>query len=330
MSTRSRDDRPGRDRPDGTPDSGGASADAGGAAGAGGRAQDPGPAVPGRASRVTLTPEPAGHGLAGHGPPGPEPAGHEPAGHGPAVDPVEEAVRDALRRAAAGVRPSPWPAGAVLDRAARRRRARRLARTVPAVAAVLVCAGVAAVVRRDGPAGELPAGTTTGPKHSVTASVTASATPAAEPAIRVVAPGQAIDVHAGQRMKLERDRRCVSDGTGSWVCDSVVGPNQATDTVSSRDNGGTSTGVVIEPLYIGDITPARMTVTLSGTTFPVRIVTLPGHPGYAAGYTVVPPRLAPRLLPHVGHEVIKVYDARGTILASMGTPDDLKRPTPPH
>ena len=56
-----------------------------------------------------------------------------------------------------------------------------------------------------------------------------------------------------------------------------------------------------------------MTVETGGVTYPVRVVTLPGRPGYASGYGWGAPETG---LPDPGdHPTVTVYNANGKILA---------------
>ncbi len=245
----------------------------------------------------------------------------EPSDGCPDITP-EARVREALRGAAAGVRPSPWRPGAVADRARRRRRGRRVAVTLPAVAAVLACAGVTVMVRHQGPTEAASAVTHGGPTRSpTTTGPTPSATPGLSfPPIRYVQPGQAVSVGAGQRMKLEPTKVLLGGRNDYWVSRNLDDGNMGDDTVGLTVNGGDKHVAVVFATYKGTGTPARMTVTFAytGATFPLRIVTLTGNPGYAMGYVDIPLQFMPSRPPSSEDQVVMVYGADGTVLATLG------------
>ena len=209
------------------------------------------------------------------------------------------------------VEPSPWPAAAVKQRAARRRRARRLAATLPVVAAVAGCAVVMAAVNRDRAPGAptLPAASTSPPAPSHPAATRA-------PTVRVVPAGRPFAVGDGERMKLEPTLRCLAQGSDVWQCEKVADGNRAAGSVSSQ-NRADQDATVYAPLYVGPVLPARMTVTVQGHSYPVQMVALRGHPGYASGYVVGPPPPSPGVFPQL---TVRAYDARGTVIASIVSP----------
>lgn len=235
----------------------------------------------------------------------------------------EALLRAAFQDAVTGVRPSPWPARAVLERARRRRRGRRLAVAVSAVAAVAAAGGgvVLAQNRTDAaPVG--PAATPTAP--AATASPTrghSSAKVTVEPSALVVRPGQILVLDADTRLRLDATRRCLSFSGGPWECKSVADGNQAAGSVSLQSSGGAG-GTVYTPLYIGGGTAASMTVTVDGTTVALKVLSLPGRPGYATGYGKGPsPAPAGRSGASAGSLMgdvkVTVYDAKGRVLASL-------------
>ena len=226
-------------------------------------------------------------------------------------------LRAALREEAFALEPSAWPAREILSRAAKRRRARRIAFALPAAAAV-ACAAVL-TLGRTGPADHVrmvPGSSAVSPSPSPSAS--ASTPPAVNwPSVRVVSPGRTLDLGHGQRMRLETTERCVSiAGGGGWNCKSVIDGNQPAGTVSMQVEGTARGDALYTPLYLGPGTPTRMTVTVSGHVYPLQVVTLPGHPRYATGYGWVPS--APS--PWGPQPQIRVYDAAGKLLASLIPP----------
>ena len=244
-----------------------------------------------------------------------------------------ERLRDALHDAASGIRPSPWPGGAVLERARRRRRTGRL--TVALSAAAVVAAAGGGIVAAQHHAGEAtPAGQPAGPPPAPTAASTRPETRQAEhtaipdsrqatsppvdwPAVKVVRPGEVVVLGKGKRLRLEAHRRCL-DTSGTWECRNTADGNQAADSVSLQSEGDAK-ATLYTPLYIGRGTPARMSVTVRGHLYPLQVVTLPGHPGYATAYGTAPSALPGRTGSAVasGDVQVTVYDAQGTVLASL-------------
>lgn len=232
---------------------------------------------------------------------------------GPPPTPEEDRVRRCLRDAVAVVEPSAWPADAVRERARRRLRNRRIATVLPMAAAVAACAVVTAAATHDrasvGPAATAPPGPTV----------------PVVPTTQVVPPGRVIDIGNGGRMKLESAGRCLGFGDGAWNCgDAVSGPGGAGTSTSPVGGGSIGTrirtgpnGTLYTPLYVGPRQPVRMTVTVEGHVYPVRMVTLPGHPGYTAGYLVTPPEPAAGAARRL---TVTAYDARGNVLATTGPP----------
>ncbi|SEN46825.1 hypothetical protein [Actinacidiphila rubida] len=260
----------------------------------------------------------------------PEPHRPEPGAPADAVAPAssgsaaaEDLLRAALLDAATGIRPSAWPVRAVLERARRRRRARRLAFAVCVVAAVAVAGGGVVVARNRTAASPVaPAAAPTAP------ATTARPTPphssvkvTIQPSAEVVRPGEVVELDTDTRLRLDATRRCLSFGHGPWECKSVADGNQAANSVSLQSAG--SAGVTVyTPLYIGSGTAASMTVTAGGTTVVLKVVTLPGRPGYATGYGTGPspdgggPGSAAGRSP-LADVKVTVYDAKGLVLASL-------------
>jgi hypothetical protein len=239
-----------------------------------------------------------------------------------------DALRRALRDAATGIRPSPWPGGAVIERARRARRTRRL--TVALSAAAVVAAAGGGVVATQGrgaggpgrPAGPAAAPSARGLPATRTAEHTAIPAPARPstpavrwPAVRVVRAGEVVDLGKGARLRLEPTHRCV-DTSGLWECKSTADGNQAQDSVSLQSVGDAS-GTLYTPLYVGHGTAARMSVTVRGRVYPLQVVTLPGRPGYATAYGRAPSGAPARSGPAFDGAVVTVYDAQGKVLASL-------------
>nr|WSX77898.1 hypothetical protein OH826_31075 [Streptomyces sp. NBC_00899] len=228
----------------------------------------------------------------------------------------EERMRRALSDAAATVEPAPWAAGEVLGRAARRRRNRRVAVCVPLVVAVAAIAALAAGVAR-GPDEPRPVAAAPAPPPRPR---TPPSPAVVWPAVRVAEPGRAIGFGGGVRMRLAAGERCVDwkDG-GGWDCrdESNEDGNQPQGSVSTQAYGYTG-GMRYTLLYRGTAAPARMCVTVAGRAWPATVVTLPGHPGWAAGYLDLPTSAASQgPFTPLG---LTVWDADGRVIASLEEP----------
>lgn len=215
-------------------------------------------------------------------------------------------MRRALQLAAGTCEPNTWSAREVLGRAERYRRNRRIAIVLPMACAVV---SVAAVMGGDA----LGLGGSRPPVNHYTVSlpVLPATMPLPRgdwPSVRVVKPGQVLDLGGGRRMRLTRTERCFGTPSElSFNCKSVVDGNQPAGTV-----GVQASGTFYSPLYIGDGPVARMTLTSGGVTYQVHVVTLAGHPGYATGYVWGAPTTGFPVTP-----VVKVYDAAGKVLAHL-------------
>ncbi|MCX3061538.1 hypothetical protein [Streptomyces beihaiensis] len=152
--------------------------------------------------------------------------------------------------------------------------------------------------------------------HQAAATAGATTAPKAPP-VTVVRSGQRLDIGHGAWMTLSPTERCLNDGSDHavTVCTDVTNGNQAPDSVSLRSSGD-RTRTLYSPLYIGSGDAARMTVEAGHRTYQVHVVTLAGHPGYAAGYVWGTPT---HQSPTGGPSKVKVtvYDASGGVLARL-------------
>lgn len=228
--------------------------------------------------------------------------------HDDSPDAAECAVRSGLRDAAAAFTPSPWPADAVRERAGRRRRARRLAAALPLAATVAVAAVLTA--------GQLRDRVMDGPSGPTAPTVRHSTAVPHGPAVEVVPPTRSVDIGAGLRMRLAPTKRCFSADGGAWHCENAAGDDGGTPWIDPEVRT-VPRGAVYVPLFVGPRSPARMTLTLRGHHYPLRMAALPGVPGYTAGYLTTPPPPPPGSLPET---TVTAYDADGTILATVTVP----------
>ena len=221
---------------------------------------------------------------------------------------TESAVRHGLRAAAGAFTPPPWPAEAVRARAGRRRRARRLAAVLPMAAAVTVAAVMAAGQLGDRATGG-PAGPTAPPAGHSTAVTRQSP-------LEVVLPEQSVDIGAGLRMRLAPTKLCFSSGAGAWQCEAAASDDGGEPWIDPEARSARD-GTVYVSLYVGPRAPARMTLTVHGRHYPLRMATLPGAPGYAVGYPATPPPEASGSLPET---TVTAFDRQGTVLATVTVP----------
>lgn len=228
--------------------------------------------------------------------------------HDDSSDDTESAVRHGLRAAAGEFTPSPWPGEAVRARAGRRRRARRLATVLPMAAAVTVAAVLTA--------GQLRDRATDGPSGSTTPTVGHSTAGPEGPAVEVVQPSRSVDIGAGLRMRLAPTKRCFSSAGGAWQCEAAASDDGGVPWIDPEVRT-TPSGTVYVPLFIGPRSPARMTLTVRGHHYPLRMAALPGTPGYATGYLATPPPPVPGSVPET---TVTAYDRQGKILATVTEP----------
>ncbi|TDT97570.1 hypothetical protein EDD99_5720 [Streptomyces sp. 846.5] len=126
--------------------------------------------------------------------------------------------------------------------------------------------------------------------------------------VRVVAPGQRVDLGHGLWLTLTATEVCQGGGQSGTECNNLANGNQAPDSVSLRTTGLAGGPTLYQALYLGTGTAARITLTATGRSKDLRIVTLAGHPGYAVGYGWAPAAAS------VG---ITVRDAAGGVLATL-------------
>ncbi|MEU6850399.1 hypothetical protein ABZ901_10790 [Actinacidiphila alni] len=231
----------------------------------------------------------------------------DPPTEGPSDD-TEYVIRQGLRAAAGAVAPSPWPGASVRARARGVRRARRLAAVLPVVAAVTVGAVLAAGQLRERATGKPsgPAAPTAGRgSHLPTG-----------PAVDVIPASRSVDLGGGLRMRLAPTKRCFSSGGAGWECEAVASDG-GVPWIDPRVRT-TPDGTIYVPLYIGPRGPARMILTVGGHAYPLRMVALPGSPGYTAGYLAAPPPAAASV--SVSETTVRAYDGRGAVLATATMP----------
>lgn len=226
---------------------------------------------------------------------------------------TEDMVRGALRDEAARVAVADWSAGPVRAHVRRQRRARRVAVGASAVVAALaVVAGTGAVLseRRGGeavaPASQAPR-LPDGPA----------------PEAVVVEPGQQLPL--GRQdwwMKLNDQEICIHDapayrgGPGcagySWAGGATEITMQYYGTSPQYQEG------LYNLVYHGPGQVARMSLEVDGQAYWATVASLPGTPGYAAGYVWGPGKKAPddpKAYPFDGVK-LAAYDAQGVLLAS--------------
>jgi hypothetical protein len=183
-----------------------------------------------------------------------------------------------------------------------------MAQVLPLAAAVSVAAVLTAGQLRDRAASgpSIPSGPTAG--HS---------TPVPEgPAVEVVPPNRSLDIAAGLHLRLAPTKLCFSAGAGAWQCHPVATDNGG-DPWIHPDVRTTRGATVYVPVFIGPRSPARMTLTVQGHHYPLRMAALPGAPGYTAGYVAGPPPPASGSLPAA---TVTAYDRQGNVLATVTVP----------
>jgi len=241
----------------------------------------------------------------------------------------EDMVRRALCDEAAAMEPPAWSTGR--SRAVRglvqRRRVRRAVLVAATALAVPVTAFAALLggpgADRAAP-GVIPLAPSGPPAASAPRSPAASAsrsdeqsTGASWPTVRTVTENQRLDVGNGEWIALSPQEICEEGPQDVYQCSGTVTGNQVADSVSLR-SAGTSQGDFLLPLYVGSGQAARMTVSVGAKTYRATVVTLPGHPGYAAGYVWIPG--SPAATASGPTPVVTVLDASGAVLARLRQP----------
>jgi hypothetical protein len=245
----------------------------------------------------------------------------------------EDMVRQALEDEMAGYEPSDWAGqGEELHNRVRSRKRLRGVLVVGLAASATAAAATVGVVLSGSGSGSstsaqsaksvrigAAAGASTTPRP---ASPAPSVTPAPW-AVRLVPSGKTVDFGRQLWMKLTAGERCVGvgpDSGGGSSCKSVTDGNQGEGTVSLQSMGDAD-GQMLSPLYIGTGQAVRMTVEQQGKVYPVHVVSLAGHPGYATGYVWTPSVPLDPKNPLKSVQVkITVYDARGQVLATFAPP----------
>ncbi|MFF2045281.1 hypothetical protein ACFVVX_33190 [Kitasatospora sp. NPDC058170] len=226
---------------------------------------------------------------------------------------TEDMVRGALRDEAARVAVADWSVAPVQVQVRRQRRGRRVALGASAVAAALaVVAGTGAVLsaqhgsRAVGPASQalrVPEG------------------PA--PEASVVEPGRQLPLgRQGWWMQLKEQEICIHDasvyGSGPGCSGYSWAAGGTEITMQYYGNSPQYHEGLYNLVYHGPGQVARMAIEVDGQAYWATVASLPGSPGYAAGYVWGPGRKTPDDLKEYPLEGIRLaaYDAQGNVLAS--------------
>ncbi|MFI8963569.1 hypothetical protein ACIGO8_15820 [Streptomyces sp. NPDC053493] len=251
---------------------------------------------------------------------------HGPASeHGPAPesdhDPdVERRLRAALARAAHDVTPGPVPLAAVR----RRGRAHRRRRAVTfATLAVLSVSGAATVVALSLPGSRGAAGPAAPPALSRTAVAAPSrpAPPVAPPvtAVRVVQPGQRLDVGRGWKVWLTGEGKHWAGPDGYENSRSVTDGNVETSEPGvTYQSEGDQKGTFHSGLYYGTRAAGRVELRYAdGRTVPAALLELPGRPGWGVWYVYTPASPGDRVEGPDPTPSVALYDRSGTRLSQL-------------
>ncbi|MFE4514656.1 hypothetical protein ACFRMQ_10765 [Kitasatospora sp. NPDC056783] len=224
---------------------------------------------------------------------------------------TEDMVRGALREEAARVAVADWAAGPVRDHVRRQRR-RMVTGATAVVAALAVVAGTGAVLSA---------------RSEVRAAAPASRPPTLPegpaPEAVVVEPGQQLPLgRPGWWMRLADREICIhdapayKDGPG---CGGYSWAGDATEiTVQYYGNPPEYQEGLYNLVYHGPGKVARMALERDGKAYWATVASLPGDPGFAAGYLWGPSEKksdGPNGYPVDGIR-LAAYDAQGAVLAS--------------
>jgi hypothetical protein len=220
-------------------------------------------------------------------------------------------LQEAFTEAARGITPSPVPLTAILRDGRTRKRRRAAALTL--CCGLVLALSAAAAIRLSAPDGT---GTPTVPAVSV-----APAT--AAPALRVVAPGEQVEVMPGVRVWLTAQGKHSSTPDKQDEFRSAGNGNLAAGDASSQSEG-VAGRMFLSGLYLGEGDPARVEIVTLHGTVSGHLLTLAGHPGwgmwYADGGSSTPHSTNPDGPFRSEVHQVTVYDTAGKVIAQFARP----------
>lgn len=231
---------------------------------------------------------------------------------------LDAELRVAFARAAHDVTPGPAPLAAVRREGRARRRRRAVVLAALAVLGVGTVTGVAAELSGAPDASPRP-----GPSLAAQPTVTRVARtpdPVAPPPVRIVRPGQRVDVGGGSAVWLTRDGKHWTGTEGYANFRSVSDGNiDLANPGVSHQAGGDELGIFHSGLYYGTRDAGRVELTYAdGRKAAATLLELPGRPGWGVWYVHMPkqPRGTPdpdvTLYDRAGRRLIELPGVPGT------------------
>ncbi|MGW1617023.1 hypothetical protein ACWCQZ_48240 [Streptomyces sp. NPDC002285] len=220
-----------------------------------------------------------------------------------------EELRHALTDAY-GTVPSPAPLAAI-KQAGRKRHARRRVAVLSAGLGLLAAPLSITALHL------------TAPDPAVTPGAVSNPTPV--PGVRVVAPGERVQVKPGIELWLTKDGKHWSDPEVKNQFDSATIGKQPSG-VSTREQSSVTTGTFLSGVFTGKGEASRVVIRTRDGEITGTVVTLAGKPGWSAWYATSPATPAQTQTRVAGEQMdryvrsVTVYDASGTIIAQSVAP----------
>ncbi|MFE9765359.1 hypothetical protein ACFYPC_12650 [Streptomyces sp. NPDC005808] len=234
----------------------------------------------------------------------------------PVVEP--EGLREAFAEAALDVTPSAVPIAAI-ERAGRRRKRHRRAAVLGAACGVLLLPLAVVVLREDVASGQGESERVTPPAAS--AGPTPSPSVAHAGKVRIVTPGERVEVSPGTEIWLTEDGKHWSEPDRPTQFRSVSDGNLdlSSPGVSVQESGHDDV-YFLSGIFHGAGEPARVEVRTVAGDIDGTALTLAGEPGWGVWYAEVqvPESRTPSSDSLTGvTESVTVYDSAGGVLASQ-------------
>lgn len=229
-----------------------------------------------------------------------------------------ERLREAFAEAALDVTPSVVPIAAI-ERAGRRRSRRRRAAVLGAACGVLLVPLAVVVLREDMSAGQGESERVTPPAAS--AGPTPSVSMAHAGKVRIVTPGERVEVSPGIEIWLTEDGKHWSEPDQPTQFRSVNDGNLDLSSPGVSIQESVHDGVsFLSGVFYGPGEPARVEVRTVAGVVDGTALTLAGEPGWGVWYAEVkvPESETPSSVSPVGvTERVTVYDSAGAVIASQ-------------
>ncbi|MEU8980284.1 hypothetical protein ACFVXW_32265 [Streptomyces sp. NPDC058251] len=232
-----------------------------------------------------------------------------------------ERLREVFAEAAYDVTPSAVPLAAI-EREGRRRGRRRTTAVLGAACGALLVP-LAVVVLRDGaPAAPSEPSDRVKPPAASTGTASPSPSPSPSGRVRVVTPGERVQVAPGTKIWLAEDgKHWLEPGAPEAQFRSVTDGNLdlSAPGVGLQESGQQDGTSFLSGIFHGPGKPARVEVRTRAGNLNGTALTLPGNPGWGVWYALVkvPHSAAPGTTSTSVTRKVTVYDAAGGVLASQ-------------